>query len=205
MSDTQSAARLSADAELAAALHGLPLAAPAPGVWPELEAALRAQGLVATAPRQRRWMLAVPAALAAALVLAVMLSRVPTPVPGTAPAPIAAERTDVAAPDAAPTAELEALRHQSQRLESWLAQLTQGATPLDGADLMAAAETEDLIGLVDVQLAAAGARPDAAALWRQRIALLEDLAALRTGAASADTSRFAQGGGPTAAPTLQLH
>ena len=203
MSDTQSAARLSADAELAAALHGLPLAAPAPGVWPELEAALRAQGRIA-APRYRRWTFAVPVALAAALVLAVVLSRAPTPAPGTAPAPLAAARSDAPAPGADASGELASLRRQSQRLESWLAQLTQGATPLDGADLMAAAETEDLIGLVDVQLAAAGARPEAAALWRQRIALLEDLAALRTGAGSADTSRFAQDGGPTAAPTLQL-
>ena len=59
MSDTQSAARLSADAELAAALHGLPLAAPAPGVWPELEAALQTRNSPAGAACSRcsaRWL-----------------------------------------------------------------------------------------------------------------------------------------------------
>jgi hypothetical protein len=44
---------------------------------------------------------------------------------------------------------------------------------------MAAVEVEDLIGLVDVQLGGARTDADALPLWRQRVALLEDLAAIR--------------------------
>ena len=44
---------------------------------------------------------------------------------------------------------------------------------------MAAVEVEDLIGLVDVQLGGARGDADALPLWRQRVALLEDLAAIR--------------------------
>ena len=44
---------------------------------------------------------------------------------------------------------------------------------------MAAVEVEDLIGLVDVQLTGARGDADALPLWRQRVALLEDLAAIR--------------------------
>jgi hypothetical protein len=44
---------------------------------------------------------------------------------------------------------------------------------------MAAVEVEDLIGLVDVQLGGARGEADALPLWRQRVALLEDLAAIR--------------------------
>jgi len=44
---------------------------------------------------------------------------------------------------------------------------------------MAAVEVEDLIGLVDVQLDAARGDGDALPLWRQRVALLQDLATIR--------------------------
>ncbi len=44
---------------------------------------------------------------------------------------------------------------------------------------MAAVEVEDLIGLVDVQLGATRGDADALPLWRQRVALLEDLATIR--------------------------
>ena len=44
---------------------------------------------------------------------------------------------------------------------------------------MAAVEVEDLIGLVDLQLGGAHAPTDALPLWRQRVALLEDLATIR--------------------------
>jgi hypothetical protein len=44
---------------------------------------------------------------------------------------------------------------------------------------MAAVEVEDLIGLVDLQLGGARAPTDALPLWRQRVALLEDLATIR--------------------------
>jgi len=44
---------------------------------------------------------------------------------------------------------------------------------------MAAVEVEDLIGLIDVQLGGVRGDADALPLWRQRVALLEDLAAIR--------------------------
>ena len=45
---------------------------------------------------------------------------------------------------------------------------------------MAAAEVEDLVSFVDVQLSAARDDPEALPLWRQRVALLEDLAVIRS-------------------------
>jgi len=50
--------------------------------------------------------------------------------------------------------------------------------PLQGQDLAAATEIENLIGLVDVELSAPRELPDAN-LWQRRVALLEDLSALR--------------------------
>jgi hypothetical protein len=74
--------------------------------------------------------------------------------------------------------ELDALRSRSQTLERWVAAVAAHA-PQSSRDLMAAVEVEDLIGLVDVQLGATRDRTDALPLWRQRVALLEDLATIR--------------------------
>ena len=49
---------------------------------------------------------------------------------------------------------------------------------MQGQDLAAATEIENLIGLVDVELSAPREMPDAD-LWQRRVALLEDLSALR--------------------------
>jgi len=91
----------------------------------------------------------------------------------------------VAAAPAPPTApkpddsvELDALHQRSQSLERWIAAFTANA-PQDSRDLMAAVEVEDLIGLVDVQLDAARGDGDVLPLWRQRVALLQDLATIR--------------------------
>jgi hypothetical protein len=89
------------------------------------------------------------------------------------PTPVAS----VTAP-ATDTDELSRLHKRSQSLERWIAAVAARA-PQDGRDLMAAVEVEDLIGLVDVQLGGAGTDSDALPLWRQRVALLEDLAAIR--------------------------
>ena len=67
------------------------------------------------------------------------------------------------------------LHTRSQTLERWIAAVAAHA-PQNSRDLMAAVEVEDLIGLVDVQLGAARDDADALPLWRQRVALLEDLA-----------------------------
>ena len=59
---------------------------------------------------------------------------------------------------------------------------------------MAATEIEDMIGLIDLQLAAGGdSGSEARALWRSRVELLRDLAAVRTTYSLAGTGIAANG------------
>jgi len=181
------------------ALRELPLQAPAQSAWPQLAAQLAAQGLVRQptgAPRsaRRRWH--VPVALAAGVLLAAiawpLLRRdAPAPAP-TVAATVAqpgasmdtnaannANATNVQGSDAADAAtRLASLQDRSQALEHWLRETQRAAAPLSGQDLAASAEIEDMIALVDGQLGAAP-RDREVALWRRRVALLEDLTALR--------------------------
>lgn len=185
------------------ALRALPQVAPERSAWPLLAAQLAAQGLTKAAPaarapsparRSRRW--AVPAALAAGIVLAAVawpLLHRPAPdrgAPVATTAPSGASiQTNAANPanvtstqsardprDAA--AQLAFLQQHSQALEHWLHETGRVAAPLSGQDLAAAAEIEDMIGLVDGQLNSA-AQESELPLWRHRVALLEDLTALR--------------------------
>jgi hypothetical protein len=162
------------DRTLGAALRALPDAAPQPDLWPDLARALAAR----RRPRIGRHVL--PAALAAAVLLALLLPRATTPPPTPlAGAPTTASSTAAnATANATTTDELDALRSRSQTLERWVAAVAAHA-PQSSRDLMAAVEVEDLIGLVDVQLGATRGRADALPLWRQRVALLEDLATIR--------------------------
>ena len=166
------------DASLAAALRALPESAPEPDLWPELS---RALGEKRT---PRRWRYVIPAAIAAAIALAVLL---PRSAPRDVEAPLANPLAAMPAPatpkstlESTPvsTDELAQLSRRSRTLERWIAAVAARA-PQDGRDLMAAVEVEDLIGLVDVQLGGASGDADALPLWRQRVALLEDLAAIR--------------------------
>jgi hypothetical protein len=75
-------------------------------------------------------------------------------------------------------AQLASLQRQSQALEHWLHETGRAAVPLSGQDLAAAAEIEDMIGLVDGQLNSAP-QDSELPLWQRRVALLEDLTALR--------------------------
>ncbi len=159
------------DAALAAALRALPDAAPAPDLWPDLARSLDER-------RRRPWRYALPIALAAASRLhsCCRSSRTATS-PHRRTTPIAS----VAAPAPAPASdndELAQLHRRSGSLERWIAAVAARA-PQDGRDLMAAVEVEDLIGLIDVQLGGARTDSDALPLWRQRVALLQDLAAIR--------------------------
>jgi hypothetical protein len=156
------------DAALAAALRALPDAAPMPDLWPDLSRAIDAR-------RRHPWRYALPIALAAGVALALVLPKLThreaTPSqPATPVAHVTAPANDAD--------ELSQLHKRSQSLERWIAAVAARA-PQDGRDLMAAVEVEDLIGLVDVQLGGAGTDSDALPLWRQRVALLEDLAAIR--------------------------
>jgi hypothetical protein len=157
------------EAALAAALRALPDAAPSPDLWPDLARSLEQR-------HRRAWRYALPLALAAGLALALVLPKlanrtVTAPQPAT---PIAAAPTVQTTDDG----ELSQLHVRSRALERWIAAVAARA-PQDGRDLMAAVEVEDLIGLVDVQLGGARTDSDALPLWRQRVALLEDLAAIR--------------------------
>ena len=167
MSDRDGTLNSDPDRALASALRALPDAAPQPDLWPDLARALHQR----QHPRRARYL--IPAALAAGLALALLW-------------PHAAIRQTV--PDAPPTVvvdttardEITDLHQRSQALERWIAAVTARA-PQDSRDLMAAIEVEDLIGLVDLQLGAARDNDDALPLWRQRVALLEDLATIRIG------------------------
>ena len=185
MSDRNARTELS----LAHALRALPLAAPQRDLWQTLAAELAPQ---VRKPARRRF--AVPAAIAAgvlALAAALLLPRsrehaspqvatvAPLAASSVANGANAANGTNAKNPAAAdPEAQLIALETRSQQLERWLSETRAAAAPLPGQDLAAAAELEDLIGLVDVELAAA-ARKEALPLWRYRVNLLEDLTALR--------------------------
>jgi hypothetical protein len=154
---------------LADALRALPSAGPQPDLWPDLARSLNAR-------RRRRWRYALPAALPAGLALFALASRLTTTDSGTPATPLETAATRKAATPSA-ASELSALHERSQALERWIATAT--VAPLDSRDLMAAVEVEDLIGLVDVQLGATRGDADALPLWRQRVALLEDLATIR--------------------------
>jgi len=165
------------DATLAAALRALPESTPQPDLWPELAQALLQRR------RRRLWRYMLPAAIAAGIAIALLLPRSPVR-EDTAPvasAPATSATPDTSSTQAAPAREIAQLHQRSQTLERWIAAVAARA-PQDSRDLMAAVEVEDLIGLVDVQLGGAQGDTDALPLWRQRVALLEDLATIRSNA-----------------------
>lgn len=156
---------------LGTALRALPMADPPADLFAQIT-----QSLQARRPARRRWLW--PSALAASVVLGLLLARNFSPMPdrhvdlaqSSLPAAVVATPTEL---------ELHRLQDYSRSLEHWLAGLPDNA-PRDGRSLMAAAEIEDLVGLVDVQLSAARSESESLPLWRQRVALLEDLAAVRS-------------------------
>ncbi len=173
MSDRDRTMNLHSEPTLAAALRGLPDAAPQPDLWPGLAHAL------ARRRRRRTWRHTIPLALAAAIALALLWPQATvrqTP-PPQSDAQIAAVTT-ATTEGRRDADELTALHGRSRALERWVAAVAAHA-PQDSRDLMAAVEVEDLIGLVDVQLGAVRANAEALPLWRQRVALLEDLATIR--------------------------
>lgn len=171
MPDRNGTMNMLANPKLANALRALPDAVPQPDLWPDLVRSL------ARRRRRRVWRSVVPLALAAGLALAMLWPqatfRHPTSNPAHIPSPVAT-RPQVSAG----ASELAGLQQRSQNLERWVAAVAAHA-PQDSRDLMAAVEVEDLIGLVDVQLGAVRTNSEALPLWRQRVALLEDLATIR--------------------------
>ena len=153
---------------LAAALRALPMAEPPRDLYAQIAQTLRMRR------SRRRWL--IPTALAAGILLGVFVLRTLLPDPAE---PESSRTADLAMQTPASASELDSLHAYSRSLESWLAALSDDA-PREGRNLMAAAELEDLIGLVDVQLSATRNESESLPLWRQRVALLEDLAAVRS-------------------------
>lgn len=184
MSDPNTATRVS----LGDVLRGLPPATPERDGW----ATLAAQLATARAPRPSRrvW----PLALAATMMLCVFgalgtyMLRTPsviathavaTVTPAHASIPVnGEEHTHTTTSTSSDADRLDALRTRSQTLERWLRQTAKSGSPLQGQDLAAATEIENLIGLVDVELSGATSA-HATELWQRRVSLLEDLAVLR--------------------------
>jgi hypothetical protein len=196
MSDQRGTARMTTHTTLGDALRALPLATPPADGWSTLQSTLR--GTIATPMRARRpWRTLLPAALAAGLAIAILL--VPR---GKEPEPTVAAVTTAPAPSA--KTELVRLRDQSQQWEDWLREVNRRPVPLHGSDLMAVTEIEDMIAMIDMQLAAGGDDAATTALWRQRVALLHDLGAIRTSAYSLAGSGIAANGN-AAVPTSWIN
>ena len=169
------------DSSLGRALRGLPLRSPDRDVWSQLAAEL-----APARTRRRAWpYFAAAASVLIAVAALLTLPHRPATVPHSASSTSASTNTgepaNVATADTSNQAELTALQTRSRELEQWLHQTAGAAAPLPGRDLAAAMEIENLISVVDVQLAAPD-RSDGHAeekLWRRRVDLLEDLTALR--------------------------
>lgn len=185
MHDRHNHDRMNDDAGLAAALRSLPAAAPPHDAWPLLAARARR-----ARRRKHGWRIAIPAALAAALVLAIVLPDWPARRAATTPATTACAGCGNAEADAEADAEatVQAWRTRSQRLQAWVHQIDDGGAPLGGVALARAAELEDQIGLVDLQLGAGADTATQATLWQQRVVLLEALAMVRLSPSALATS-----------------
>ena len=182
------------------ALRALPQVAPEQSAWPQIAAQLQRDPAFGIRHSQRarsvrrRWVM--PAALAASIALVAIGfalvrqhgARETAPVVATSSSP-AASMSSNAANNANGTStqtsetvdeavQLASLQQRSQALEHWLRETGRAAVPLPGPDLAAAAELEDMIAVVDGQLGVA-AGDNELPLWQRRVALLEDLAALR--------------------------
>ncbi|MBN8483099.1 MAG: hypothetical protein J0L88_16045 [Xanthomonadales bacterium] len=176
------------DDSLGAALRALPAATPAADLWPDLARRLaRPQR-----SRRPRW----PFAMAASLLLGLVVARVLVDDRMQAPAPATTAAVPSGA-EAVAAAEIDRVRARSRDLEGWLA-ARPAQTALDAPTVMAAAEVEDLVGFVDLQLSAARDDAESLPLWRQRVALLEDLALIRS---TGQLQTAALAGDPALMPT----
>ena len=151
------------DTPLREALRALPLAAPSASALPALKARLaqrRRERLL------RRWLPLAAAAAVCALSLSPLLRQ------GAPQQPAAVAAAD---PD------LAALIAQNQVYESALRSAAFGGRAQSARSALAGAEIEDLIGMLDLELSAAGDDAAARDLWRQRLVLMQELAAVRAG------------------------
>lgn len=170
------------EATLAAALRALPASAPARDLWPEMAARVRRRGAV----RRAVWF-TLPAAFAAGIALTLAWPQFHRPAASPASAPVAAQTSSHAATSAAN--DLDALQASSRQWQAWVQKLDRDGAPLDGRQLTQAVTLQDRIGLVDLQLSAARNPSTTAALWQQRITLLQQLGLLHLQPYLATTQR----------------
>lgn len=153
---------------VAEAFARLPLETPDRSAWPVLAARLAA---TEDRPRGPRWPFALAAAAAAVLALALVLPREPT-------LPAGDGGTAATLPASGATT-IEALMAESAQLEAMLATLSDNELGSASA-LLLSLEFEDRLRELDAALASPEAGEERrAALWRQRVAVLRDYAALQ--------------------------
>ena len=157
------------DDPLTKALRALPMAEPPQDLFAQISRNPKMRS------RRPRWI--IPTALAASVLLGLLLV-LPNP-PVTPPAIVQSGLPTQPADSVAPASEIDRLRADSRILEAWLGGLS-AEGQRDGRSLMASAEIEDLVGLIDVQLSATRNDAESLPLWRQRVALLNDLASIRS-------------------------
>lgn len=180
------------------ALRALPLATPPAGAWSELAASIAPASGARVPSRSRSRRFALPVAAAAAIVFA-FVATLSLRTPHRADEAVQAATTGHATKPVVDASSvhnasndtndhdgqgLDAMQSRSRALERWLRDTGKDSAPQTAQDVAASAEIEDMIGMVDVQLASPGAEqaPAALPLWQRRVALLEDLATLRYGA-----------------------
>lgn len=168
--------RMNEDHALAAALRALP-APPPPAGWPQLATRVRRRRLA----RRALWT-GLPAALATGLAIAFAWPQWPFHADAPATRAAAQVRAPAAGTPASVHAEapdpLAALQSSSRQWQAWVSRLNRGGAPLDGRALARAVALQDRIGFVDLQLSAARDPAALSELWRQRIALLQQLGLL---------------------------
>lgn len=151
------------DLALREALRALPLATPNASVLPALKERLARRRRTRA---RSRWLPLAAAAAACALALSPLLRQ---------GAPQPPETRAAVDPD------LAALIAQNQVYESALHSAVFAGRAQSARTALAGAEIEDLIGMLDLELAATGDQAQARDLWRQRVALMQELAAVRAG------------------------
>ena len=158
------------------ALTALPDAPPPAGAWARVVTGLeRGRG----SARRARWLPAAGLGLVASVVAALVLmnARLATP--------LAPDAGSAVTPAAAPPANLPQLMAQSQYLERAVLDLNDSGDRrvVSAGTASAVAELEDRIAFLDYEINQTSAQPhsdaDLTRLWRQRVDLLQSLAAVR--------------------------
>jgi hypothetical protein len=157
-------------------LAALPDALPPPDAWVRVVAGLERGG---DSARQARWLPAAGLGLVASVVAALVLMN------ARLAAPLAPDSGSAVTPAVAPVANLPQLMAQSQYLERAVLDLNDSGDRrvVSAGTASAVAELEDRIAFLDYEINQASTQAhsdaDLTRLWRQRVDLLQSLAAVR--------------------------